>query len=37
MSYIVYLKMQAIWNWMDTYPKEFMELQRKTNEELAGE
>ncbi|XP_071038330.1 neurofibromin isoform X2 [Parasteatoda tepidariorum] len=26
---------KAIWNWMDTYPKEFMELQRKTNEELA--
>lgn len=22
---------------MDTYPKEFMDLQRKTNEELAGE
>jgi neurofibromin 1 len=26
---------KAIWNWMDTYPQEFMELQRKPNEELA--
>ena len=26
---------KAIWNWMDTYPQEFMDLQRKPNEELA--
>ncbi|GIY54926.1 neurofibromin, partial [Caerostris extrusa] len=26
---------KAIWNWMDTYPKEFMDLQKKTNDELA--
>ncbi|XP_053200312.1 neurofibromin-like isoform X2 [Panonychus citri] len=26
---------KAIWNWMDTYSHEFMELQNKPNEELA--
>ncbi|XP_067128062.1 neurofibromin isoform X2 [Centruroides vittatus] len=26
---------KAIWNWMDTYPQEFMDLQKKPNEELA--
>ncbi|KAF6216642.1 hypothetical protein GE061_000988 [Apolygus lucorum] len=26
---------RAIWNWMDTYPDEFAEVQQKTNEELA--
>ena len=26
---------KGIWNWMDTYPQEFMDLQRKPNEELA--
>ncbi len=26
---------KAIWNWMDTYPHEFTELQRTQNEELA--
>ncbi|XP_074600003.1 neurofibromin 1 isoform X2 [Brevipalpus obovatus] len=26
---------KAIWNWMDTYPHEFMDLQNKPNEELA--
>lgn len=26
---------KAIWNWMDFYPHEFMELQRRPNEELA--
>ncbi|KAL3223249.1 hypothetical protein MRX96_027662 [Rhipicephalus microplus] len=26
---------KAIWNWMDTYPHEFMELQNKPNDELA--
>ncbi|XP_040072137.1 neurofibromin [Ixodes scapularis] len=26
---------KAIWNWMDTYPHEFMDLQKKPNDELA--
>ncbi|XP_046387119.1 neurofibromin isoform X3 [Ischnura elegans] len=26
---------KAIWNWMDTYPPEFAELQRKPNENLS--
>ncbi|XP_013775789.2 neurofibromin-like, partial [Limulus polyphemus] len=26
---------KAIWSWMDTYPQEFMDLQKKPNEELA--
>lgn len=26
---------KAIWNWMDTYPKEFTELQSMQNEELS--
>ncbi|KAH9376387.1 hypothetical protein HPB48_014676 [Haemaphysalis longicornis] len=26
---------KAIWNWMDTYPHEFMDLQNKPNDELA--
>lgn len=26
---------KAAWNWMDTYPNEFAELQRKPNDELA--
>lgn len=26
---------KAIWNWMDTYPQEFAELQKKPNEELS--
>lgn len=26
---------KAIWNWMDTYPHEFGELQKKPNEELS--
>ncbi|KAK7864725.1 hypothetical protein R5R35_013611 [Gryllus longicercus] len=26
---------KAIWNWMDTYPHEFADLQKKPNEELA--
>ena len=26
---------KAIWNWMDTYPEEFKDLQSKPNEELA--
>lgn len=26
---------KAIWNWMDTYPHEFAELQKKPNEELS--
>ncbi|XP_023718195.1 neurofibromin isoform X4 [Cryptotermes secundus] len=26
---------KAIWNWMDTYPNEFADLQKKHNEELA--
>ncbi|PSN44310.1 Neurofibromin [Blattella germanica] len=26
---------KAIWNWMDTYPHEFADLQKKHNEELA--
>ena len=27
---------RAIWNWMDHYPEEFTELQKKPNDELAG-
>ncbi|KAK4305959.1 hypothetical protein Pmani_022180 [Petrolisthes manimaculis] len=26
---------KAIWNWMDTYPNEFADLQKRRNEELA--
>ncbi|XP_021921694.1 neurofibromin isoform X3 [Zootermopsis nevadensis] len=26
---------KAVWNWMDTYPHEFADLQKKHNEELA--
>ena len=26
---------KAVWNWMDTYPHEFAELQRRPNEELS--
>ncbi|XP_064460461.1 neurofibromin-like isoform X2 [Ornithodoros turicata] len=26
---------KAIWNWMDTYPHEFTDLQKKPNDELA--
>ncbi|XP_076386906.1 neurofibromin 1 isoform X1 [Megachile rotundata] len=26
---------KAIWNWMDTYPHEFADLQKKPNEDLA--
>ena len=26
---------KAIWNWMETYPHEFGELQKKPNEELS--
>lgn len=26
---------KAIWNWMDTYPYEFAELQKNPNEELS--
>ncbi|XP_068081132.1 neurofibromin [Anabrus simplex] len=26
---------KAIWNWMDTYPNEFADLQKKPNEELS--
>ncbi len=33
----VNFSLQAIWNWMDNYPEEFTELQKKPNEELAGE
>ena len=28
---------QAIWNWMDNYPEEFTDLQKRPNEELQGE
>lgn len=27
---------KAIWNWMDTYPEEFTELQKKPNDDLTG-
>ena len=27
---------KAIWNWMDNYPEEFTELQKRPNDELAG-
>lgn len=26
---------KAMWNWMDTYPQEFADLQKKPNEELS--
>ena len=26
---------KAVWNWMDTYPHEFTDLQKNTNEELT--
>jgi len=26
---------KAIWNWLDTYPQEFEELQKNPNEELS--
>ncbi|XP_023326814.1 neurofibromin isoform X3 [Eurytemora carolleeae] len=26
---------KAIWNWMDTYPQEFIDLQKNSNEELT--
>lgn len=26
---------KAIWNWMETYPREFGDLQKKPNEDLA--
>ncbi|XP_073994395.1 neurofibromin 1 isoform X2 [Rhodnius prolixus] len=26
---------RAIWNWMDTYPEEFADVQQKSNDELA--
>lgn len=26
---------KAIWNWMDTFPHEFIELQKNNNEELT--
>lgn len=26
---------KAIWNWMDTYPHEFADIQKKPNEELS--
>ena len=26
---------RAVWNWMDTYPHEFTDLQKNTNEELT--
>ena len=28
--------LQAIWNWMDNYPEEFTDLQKRPNDELAG-
>ena len=28
---------KAIWNWMDTYPQEFIDLQKNSNEELTKE
>lgn len=34
--YIILSNMEkAIWNWIETYPQEFMELQCKPNEELS--
>jgi hypothetical protein len=27
---------QAIWHWMDNYPEEFTDLQKKPNDDLAG-
>jgi len=27
---------QAIWHWMDNYPEEFTDLQKRPNDELAG-
>ena len=28
--------LQAIWNWLDTYPEEFTDLQKRPNAELSG-
>ena len=28
--------LQAIWNWMDNYPTEFTDLQKRPNDELQG-
>jgi len=27
---------QAIWHWMESYPEEFTELQKRPNDDLAG-
>ena len=27
---------KAIWNWLDTYPEEFTDLQKRPNAELSG-
>lgn len=28
--------LKAIWNWLDTYPEEFTDLQKRPNAELSG-
>ena len=33
--YLLWL-LQAIWHWMDNYPEEFTELQKRPNDDLAG-
>jgi len=38
MVYVMYLLwlLQAIWHWMESYPEEFTELQKRPNDDLAG-
>ena len=31
-----FARLQAIWNWLDTYPEEFTDLQKRPNSELSG-
>lgn len=33
---VVWYILQAIWNWMDNYPTEFTDLQKRPNDELQG-
>lgn len=35
--FIFLFHLQAIWNWLENYPHEFDELQKKPNDELAGQ
>ncbi len=35
-QYLIEFLHQAIWNWLDTYPEEFTDLQKRPNAELSG-